>query len=639
MAADLDFDDPGSYASGAVNSAWTSGAGWYPIGDYSIPWNSTLSGSGHTISNLFINQGSHGAIGLFGVIGNRGSVRDLGLAAPSVASGINVTGALVGENKGRITAVYGADVDVQGRKAVGGLVGSNVGTVERSYVTGSVSGSSHNVGGVVGWNSRGTIRESYVTAAVHGGGSNVGGLTGRSDDGGTVRNSYSTGRVSGGKRVGGLIGLGAASHSYYDTQTSGRSSGLGPKTTAELQSPTSASGIYTNWNSDLWDFGTASDYPLLSVDFDGDGTASWQEFGQQTRTPPPPATVALFRLSTEPGVDGTYAIGDSIEIMVAFSENVAVTGAPQLTLDFGGTARTAAYHSAGGGTVVFFTYTVAEGDVASSGIAIPANALSLNGGSIMGLSGVAVDLAHEAVAPSKFRRVDGVRPTISSGSVSEDGRQVSVVFNEPVQTSPLLQSFIDKLELPPAFQFIISVLNVEVDGTWPKQTNAVVSGNTVTFTMDQAIASGQEVRVRYDGVYARHRAAIMMDKSGNHVANFGPTSITNNSTVTADAGASGVTISSRDIEIKEGQSASYNVRLQQEPAGPVTVAVTANNPDNVTISPMKLEFDGETWDTDQRVTITSDTDDNSFGHWMRVRHTATGSGYTGQDTIRVLMRE
>ena len=35
LMRDLDFDDPASYRSGSVNTAWTGGSGWTPIGDNS----------------------------------------------------------------------------------------------------------------------------------------------------------------------------------------------------------------------------------------------------------------------------------------------------------------------------------------------------------------------------------------------------------------------------------------------------------------------------------------------------------------------------------------------------------------------------------------------------------------------------
>ena len=62
-----------------------------------------------------------------------------------------------------------------------------------------------------------------------------------------------------------------------------------------MQAPTGYSGIYRTWNLDLngdgvsddpWHFGTTAQYPVLSVDWDGNGQATWQELGYQIRTGP-----------------------------------------------------------------------------------------------------------------------------------------------------------------------------------------------------------------------------------------------------------------------------------------------------------------------------------------------------------------
>ena len=88
---------------------------------------------------------------------------------------------------------------------------------------------------------------------------------------------------------------GAITASYWDKHTSGHTTGsFGEgKTTAELQAPTGSSGIYRSWNLDLdgdhvndWHFGTARQYPVLSVDTNGVGGATWQEFGYQLREGP-----------------------------------------------------------------------------------------------------------------------------------------------------------------------------------------------------------------------------------------------------------------------------------------------------------------------------------------------------------------
>ena len=57
---------------------------------------------------------------------------------------------------------------------------------------------------------------------------------------------------------------------------------------------------------------------------------------------------------------GVYRIGDDVQVTVTFSENITVTGTPQLELDIGGSAKAAGYESVTTTSVVF-SYTVAEG--------------------------------------------------------------------------------------------------------------------------------------------------------------------------------------------------------------------------------------------------------------------------------------
>ena len=115
--------------------------------------------------------------------------------------------------------------------------------------------------------------------------------------------------------------------------------------------------------------------------------------------------------------DGVYGIGDSIKVTATFSESVSVTGTPQLELDIGdGTGDAAEYESVAGSAVVF-SYTVAEGDLDDDGIAIGANKLTLNSGSIKDAADNAANLSHDALSAQTEHKVDGVRPTISSVSL------------------------------------------------------------------------------------------------------------------------------------------------------------------------------------------------------------------------------
>ena len=165
-------------------------------------------------------------------------------------------------------------------------------------------------------------------------------------------------------------------------------------------------------------------------------------------------TVSSISITSDPGDDDTYGLGDAIEVTVTFSENVTVTGTPQLELDLGDTAKTADYSSTAGAAVVF-SYTVASDDNDNDGIAISADKLTLNDGTIQDEAENDATLTHDAVAADSGHRVDGsdtTAPTISSLSFTSDPGsdrtygtgdtiQVTVTFSENVTVtgSPQLE--------------------------------------------------------------------------------------------------------------------------------------------------------------------------------------------------------
>ena len=133
---------------------------------------------------------------------------------------------------------------------------------------------------------------------------------------------------------------------------------------------------------------------------------------------------------SDPGDDGGYAVGDSIEVQLTFSADVTVTGTPQITLDVGGENRSASYSSGSGNTELIFTYTVAVGDEYTDGLAVVANSLALNGGSIMA-GATSARLTHAALQANEHK-VDGIAPTVTVGGELRPyvppSRQFSAVF-------------------------------------------------------------------------------------------------------------------------------------------------------------------------------------------------------------------
>ena len=336
LTADLDFDTNGSGAADSGDTYWNGGAGWLPIGRFTA----VFEGNGHTIANLFIDRSATDGVGLFGAV--VGAVRNLGLADADV-TGRDATGALAGTlvRSGAISASWSTG-SVTGGDGVGGLVGESGFNAEiiASYAAVSVTGvydsvsfaGGEQVGGLVGGVRGGSVTASYATGSVDGD-YDVGGLVGYNFRG-TITASYATGRVGVAEDVGGLVGRalqGTVTNSYFDAQTTERVFGLGAdddgsgtnadnnvvdsgetnslpgNTTAELQGPTGYTGIYADWNLDLdgdstdddpWDFGADFNYPALKVDFNGDGTPTYAEFGVQRGVAPPAMLLAASGLDT-----------------------------------------------------------------------------------------------------------------------------------------------------------------------------------------------------------------------------------------------------------------------------------------------------------------------------------------------------
>ena len=301
LVANLDFDTNGNGEADPEDAYWNGGEGWDPIGSYDHQFTATFDGAGHTIANLYIKDVDDWRVGLFGVTAISSNIKETGLVSVNVYDfscydcGV---GALVGDNSGTISNSYSIG-SIFGTGHVGGLIGVNRGTIIASNAKGNVSGwhASGEVGGLTGANHGmiyssyadvsvlgtaqvggliggnyygGTITASYAKGSVSGSGDDIGGLVGRNVNG-AITTSYAVGRISTSDNtfyIGGLVGYGqggTASASYWDTQTTGQAGSYGGvgKTTAELQAPTTNSGIYADWDASVWDFGNSRQYPAL----------------------------------------------------------------------------------------------------------------------------------------------------------------------------------------------------------------------------------------------------------------------------------------------------------------------------------------------------------------------------------------
>ncbi|MHC4559123.1 MAG: GLUG motif-containing protein [Planctomycetota bacterium] len=227
-----------------------------------------------TISNCYVDGASvSGDSWIGGLVG----ICSSGMITNCYSTGmVNGGGGLVGRNDGGIITNCYSVVGVTGTTDVGGLVGVNDhGTVTNCYSSGDVSGA-ENVGGLSG-SSEGTIANCYSTGSVSGQGG-VGGLVGSNSD--TITNCYSLGSVTGTTYVGGLVGLNdsdTVTDCFWDTQTSGQvtsACGVG-LTTVEMQTEST----FVVWGGDrVWTIDEGVDYPRLL----------WENKPGKLITKPPP---------------------------------------------------------------------------------------------------------------------------------------------------------------------------------------------------------------------------------------------------------------------------------------------------------------------------------------------------------------
>ena len=112
-------------------------------------------------------------------------------------------------------------------------------------------------------------------------------------------------------------------------------------------------------------------------------------------------------------------LGETISVQVEFDRSVTVTGAPQVALTIGTQTRQATYHAGSGSRYLTFKYAVQEADRYLDRIGIPADALALNGGSIMRAAGggITAELTHQEVATIRVRDAGDTKPDFGAASV------------------------------------------------------------------------------------------------------------------------------------------------------------------------------------------------------------------------------
>jgi hypothetical protein len=222
--------------------------------------------------------------------------------------------------------------------------------------------------------------------------------------------------------------------------------------------------------------------------------------------------------------NGSYKVGETITVLVTFSETVTVTGTPLLTLETGATDRNASYISGSGSNTLAFAYVIQAGDTSADLNYLATTSLALNSGTILDTAGKIATLTLPALAGasslagSKAIVIDGVAPTISSLSSTSTDRSYkagdSITITATASEAVVAGSFITvTLETGATDRQV--VLTASADGTTLTGTYVVQAGDSSADLTANAFSVGAtDVR----DIAGNYLSSTTLPTGGNNIA-------------------------------------------------------------------------------------------------------------------------
>lgn len=175
--------------------------------------------------------------------------------------------------------------------------------------------------------------------------------------------------------------------------------------------------------------GTTYTYQVISTDTAGNSITSACSSALVVDT-----TVPTVTNVTSNKANGSYTVGEVIDVRVTFSENVTVTGTPQIALNTT-PGRSASYASGSGTTVLVFNYTVVATDTAADLNYAATNSLTVSSATIRdaAANNATLTLPGTAAAGSlgtnKNIIIDTTAPSITAFTVTNATPTNSTTFN------------------------------------------------------------------------------------------------------------------------------------------------------------------------------------------------------------------
>lgn len=136
-------------------------------------------------------------------------------------------------------------------------------------------------------------------------------------------------------------------------------------------------------------------------------------------------------------------------------------------------------------------------------------------------------------------------------------------------------------------------------------------------------------------MFARNAGGVLVDAAGNAVPFFSYQTVQNNSDATRTNITAGPALTPVDLNIAEGETGRYTLKLASQPSEDVTVKFLTYP--IVCATPTELTFTTEDWNDTQTVKVAADDDNDSLDAWAAVLHQIVGESSANWTFGRVVV--
>ena len=226
----------------------------------------------------------------------------------------------------------------------------------------------------------------------------------------------------------------------------------------------------------------------------------------------------------------------------------------------------------------------------------------------------AASIAHVVVAAQSADEYDAA--TIGSVAVTVTDNDAGVTVSETTLsiTEGNSSTYTVVLDAQPASDVVISV-------TKTGSTDVTVSPATLTFTSSNwgtaktvTVSAAQDADAVNDAASIAHAVVAAQSANEYDAATIGSVAVT---VTDNDAGA---TVSETTLTVAEGNSSTYTVVLDAQPASDVVISVTKTGSPDVTVSPATLTFTRANWSTAQTVRVSAAQDADAANDAAAIAH-------------------